>query len=163
MRSCAFPKNKEPYFVACMEDVLEVYNRPYDKAYPVLCMDEKPLQLLAEARSGHHRKDGVHTQDSEYVRNGTCNIFLFTEPLSGFRYATAIERRTKIDWAKQMKFVADTFYPDAENIILVCNNLNTHDKNSFYEAFPPLKLCGLPSALSFITLRSTAVGLILQR
>ena len=143
------PEEQRADFVACMEDVLEVYNRPYDKAYPVLCMDEKPLQLLAEARSGHHRKDGVHTQDSEYVRNGTCNIFLFTEPLSGFRYATAIERRTKIDWAKQMKFVADTFYPDAENIILVCNNLNTHDKNSFYEAFPPPEALRLAKRFEF--------------
>ena len=77
-----------------MEDVLEVYSRPYDKAYPVLCMDEKPLQLLAAARSGHRKKNGAYIQDSEYVRNGTCSIFLFTEPLSGFRYATALERRT---------------------------------------------------------------------
>ena len=74
-------------------------------------MDEKPLQLLAEARSGHRKKNGAYIQDSEYVRNGAFSIFLFTEPLSRFRYATALERRTKIDWPKQMKFVADTFYP----------------------------------------------------
>lgn len=91
------PKEQSADFAACMEDVLEVYSRPYNKAYPVLCMDEKPLQLLAAARSGHRKKNGAYIQDSEYVRNGTCSIFLFTEPLSGFRYATALERHTKID------------------------------------------------------------------
>lgn len=143
------PKEQSADFAACMEDVLEVYSRPYDKAYPVLCMDEKPLQLLAEARSGHRKKNGAYIQDSEYVRNGTCSIFLFTEPLSGFRYATALERRTKIDWAKQMKYVADTFYPDAEKIILVCDNLNTHNKSSFYEAFPPPEALRLAKRFEF--------------
>ena len=143
------PKEQSADFAACMEDVLEVYSRPYDKAYPVLCMDEKPLQLLAEARRGHRKKNGAYIQDSEYVRNGTCSIFLFTEPLSGFRYATALERRTKIDWAKQMKYVADTFYPDAEKIILVCDNLNTHDKSSFYEAFPPPEALRLAKRFEF--------------
>ena len=90
-----------------MEDVLEVYSRPYDERHPVVCMDEKPLQLLAHARKGYRKKNGTMIQDSEYVRNGTCSIFLFTEPLAGFRHAKALEHRTKIDWAKQMRWLAD--------------------------------------------------------
>lgn len=143
------PKEQSADFAACMEDVLEVYSRPYDEHFPVVCMDEKPLQLLADARSGHRKKNGTYIQDSEYVRNGTCSIFLFTEPLSGFRYATALERRTKVDWAKQMKYVADTFYPDAEKIILVCDNLNTHNKSSFYEAFLPSEALRLAKRFEF--------------
>ena len=88
-----------------LEDVLEVYSRPYDERFPVVCMDEKPLQLLADARQGRRKKNGALIQDSEYVRNGTCSIFLFTEPLAGFRHAKALEHRTKTDWAKQMKDV----------------------------------------------------------
>ena len=143
------PKEQSADFAACMEDVLEVYSRPYDEHFPVVCMDEKPLQLLSDARSGHRKKNGTYIQDSEYVRNGTCSIFLFTEPLSGFRYATALERRTKVDWAKQMKYVADTFYPDAEKIILVCDNLNTHNKSSFYEAFLPSEALRLAKRFEF--------------
>ena len=84
---------------------------------------EKPLQLLGEARKGHRKSNGAMIQDSEYVRNGTCSIFLFTEPLAGFRHATALEHRTKVDWARQMKWLADEIYPDAERIIMVCDNL----------------------------------------
>ena len=80
-----------------MEDVLEVYSRPYNKQYPVVCMDEKPLQLLDEARRGRRKSNGAMIQDSEYVRNGRCSIFLFTEPLAGFRHAKALEHRTKAD------------------------------------------------------------------
>ena len=145
------PKEQSADFAACMEDVLEVYSRPYDERYPVVCMDEKPLQLLAHARKGYRKKNGTMIQDSEYVRNGTCSIFLFTEPLAGFRHAKALEHRTKIDWAKQMKWLADEVYPNAEKIIMVCDNLNTHDKSSFYEAFLPaeaLRLCKRFSCIS---------------
>ena len=131
------PKEQSADFVACMEDVLEVYSRPYDENYPVVCMDEKPLQLLADAREGHRKRNGTMIQDSEYVRNGTCSIFLFTEPLAGYRHAIALEHRTKVDWAKQMKWLADNVYPKARKIIMVCDNLNTHDKSSFYETFHP--------------------------
>ena len=131
------PKEQSADFAACMEDVLEVYSRPYDKRFPVVCMDEKPLQLLADARQGRRKKNGALIQDSEYVRNGTCSIFLFTEPLAGYRHARALEHRAKTDWANEMKWLSDKVYPDAEKIIMVCDNLNTHDKSSFYEAFPP--------------------------
>lgn len=149
VKEWCIPKAQSSDFIACMEDVLEVYSRPYDERYPVVCMDEKPLQLLADARKGHRKKDGSFQQDSEYVRKGTCSIFLFTEPLSGFRYAKALEHRTKVDWAKQMKYVADNFYPEAKKIIMVCDNLNTHNKSSFYEAFPPEEALRLAKRFEF--------------
>lgn len=143
------PKEQSADFAACMEDVLEVYSRPYDERFPVVCMDEKPLQLLAEARQGRRKKNGALIQDSEYVRRGTCSIFLFTEPLAGYRHAKALEHRTRTDWAKQMKWLADEVYPDAERIIMVCDNLNTHDKSSFYEAFPPAEALRLAKRFEF--------------
>lgn len=143
------PEEQSADFVACMEDVLEVYSRPYDEKYPVVCMDEKPLQLLGEARKGHRKSNGAMIQDSEYVRNGTCSIFLFTEPLVGYRHAVALEHRTKQDWAKQMKWLADTVYPNVEKIIMVCDNLNTHNKSSFYETFPPSEALRLTKRFEF--------------
>ncbi|MDD5516064.1 MAG: hypothetical protein PHS58_01325 [Bacteroidales bacterium] len=87
-----------------MEDVLEVYNRPYDERCPVVCMDEKPVQLLKEASNGFTTKSSdIRYEDSEYARNGTCSIFLFTEPLGGWRFADARKQRTRIDWAQKIK------------------------------------------------------------
>ena len=143
------PQEQSADFAACMEDVLEVYSRPYNERYPVVCMDEKPLQLLAETRKEHRKSNGALIQDSEYIRRGTCSIFLFTEPLAGYRHAVALERRTKVDWAKQMKWLSDEVYPDAEKIILVCDNLNTHDKSSFYEAFLPAEALRLSKRFEF--------------
>jgi hypothetical protein len=121
-----------------MEDVLEVYSRPYNPAKPVVCMDEKPYQLLSEVREPIPAKPGrVEKADSEYKREGTCSIFIFTEPLAGWRYAEAFERRTKTDWAQRVKWVLDNQYPDAEKMVLVMDNLNTHVVSSLYEAFPP--------------------------
>ena len=89
-----------------MEDVLEVYSRPYDEDYPAICMDEKPVQFFSDFRKGFRsKKDGVQYEDYQYIRNGTASIFLFTEPLAGWRYADAQERRTAQDWAKQMPSV----------------------------------------------------------
>ena len=143
------PKEQSADFVACMEDVLEIYSRPYDECYPVVCMDEKPLQLLGEARNGHRKSNATLIQDSEYIRHGTCSIFLFTEPLAGYRHAMALEHRTKVDWAKQMKWLADEVYPNAEKIIMVCDNLNTHNKSSFYEAFQPAEALRLAKRFEF--------------
>jgi hypothetical protein len=121
-----------------MEDVLEVYSRPYDPTKPVICMDEKPYQLLGEVREPIPAGPGAMEKvDSEYKREGTCSIFIFTEPLAGWRYAEALEHRTKIDWAHRVKWVLDNQYPYAEKVILVMDNLNTHVISSFYEAFPP--------------------------
>ena len=121
-----------------MEDVLEVYSRPYDPARPVICMDEKPYQLLGEVRQSIPAKPGsVKKVDNEYKREGTCSIFIFTEPLAGWRHAQALEHRTKKDWANQVKWILDNQYPDAKKVVLVMDNLNTHVISSFYETFAP--------------------------
>ena len=121
-----------------MEDVLEVYSRPYDPTRPVVCMDEKPFQLLGEAREPVPMKPGkVEKVDNEYIREGTCSIFIFTEPLAGWRYAEAFEHRTKKDWARRVKWVLDNQYPNAEKVVLVMDNLNTHVISSLYETFLP--------------------------
>ena len=131
-----------------MEDVLEVYSRPYDERRPVVCMDEKPIQLLAEAREGYtSQKPGIRYQDNEYVRNGTCSIFLSTEPLANWRYAEAKQQRTRTDRAAFIKWLLDERYPDAEVVVLVCDNLNTHNIASLYEAFEPAEALRLAKRL----------------
>ena len=130
------PPDQNAEFAARMEDVLSVYRRPYDPDCPVICMDEKPLQLLADARPRFKSREG-EIIDSEYVRNGTCSIFLFTEPLGGWRNAEALEHRTKVDWAHQVRWLLDEQYPDCSKVVLVMDNLNVHATSSFYEAFPP--------------------------
>ena len=103
-----------------MEDVLEVYSRPYDSRFPVICMDEKPLQLLADSRHKIPLSPGKSERtDNEYIRKGTCSIFLFTEPLGGWRYAQAFEHRTRIDWAKQIRSLLTEEYPDAQKVVLI--------------------------------------------
>lgn len=121
-----------------MEDVLAIYARPYSEFSPVICMDEKPYQLLDHVREPLPAKPG-HTEkvDNEYQRNGTCSIFIFTEPLSGWRHAEASPRRTKVDWAGKIKWLVDEQYPLAEKIVLVMDNLNTHAISSLYETFRP--------------------------
>lgn len=113
-----------------------MYSRPYDERRPVICLDEKPVQLLAEAREGYtSKKSGIRYQDNEYVRNGTCSIFLSTEPLAGWRNAEAKQQRTRTDWAAFIKWLFDERYPEAEVVVLVYDNLNTHNIASLYEAF----------------------------
>lgn len=121
-----------------MEDVLEVYSRPFDPSIPVVCMDEKPLQLLGEERQEIIRQsDGVRLQDERYVRNGICSIFLFTDPLADWRRAEALPQRRKVDWARQVKKPVDEDYHEAKKIVLVMDNLNTHNISSLYETFKP--------------------------
>jgi len=121
-----------------MEDVLEVYHRPYDPNYPVVCMDEKPYQLLADAREPMPMKPGFPCrEDSEYVRHGTCSIFMFTEPLASWRHTAVSERRTKKDWAHQTRELLEVHYPNAIKVVLVMDNLNTHSLSALYETFPP--------------------------
>jgi len=117
---------------------LDLYQQPFDASSPVVCMDEKPYQLLDEARTPIPMKPGKpERRDGEYIRNGTCSIFIFTEPLAGWRHATACERRTRIDWANQIRELLEIQYPDAPKVRLVMDNLNTHSVSSLYEAFPP--------------------------
>ena len=121
-----------------MEDVLEVYSRPHDPQKPVVCMDEKPYQLLDHVREPLPARPGsAEKVDNEYERNGACSIFIFTEPLAGWRDAEALARRTKLDWAHKVKWLLDEQYPKAEKAVLVMDNLNTHNTSSLYEAFPP--------------------------
>lgn len=131
-----------------MEDVLGVYERPYDPAFPVVVMDEKPLQLLADARPGTPAKPGqVAREDSEYVRCGTCSIFVWAEPLRGWRRAYAEPTRTRIDWAHGVDRLLTVDYPEAEKVVLVMDNLNTHSIASLYQAFPAKKAYALAARL----------------
>ena len=142
------PPEQSSAFVAAMEDVLSVYARPYDKSRPVICMDEKPYQLLNHVHEPLAMGYGkILREDFEYMRNGTCSIFIFTEPLGGWRHAEAFPRRTKIDWANRIKWLLDEQYPEAEKVVLVMDNLNTHTLSSLYEAFPPDKAFRLAQRL----------------
>lgn len=120
-----------------MEKVLEVYKRPYDKRFPVVCMDESPKQLIRETRLPVPMSPGMPARyDYEYERCGVCNIFMAGEPLAGKRMVRVTERRTKRDWARFVKEIAEQ-YPQAERITLVMDNLSTHKPGSLYESFPP--------------------------
>lgn len=132
------PPKADAEFTANMEEVLETYEKPYDSAFPVLCMDEQPVQLTKETRTpiaatAKHPK----RVDYEYERAGTASIFMFTEPLAGWRQATARPTRTKVDWAIELAALLGSRYAECEKVTLVCDNLNTHTKGAFYEAFSP--------------------------
>jgi hypothetical protein len=131
-----------------MEDVLAVYSRPLDPAVPVVCMDEKPYQLLDHARDPVAATPGNDLRiDSEYVRCGTCSIFVWVEPLAGHRRVTAREHRTRRDWATEIDQLLTHDYPDAEKVVLVMDNLNTHSIGSLYEAFESTKAFTLAQRL----------------
>lgn len=132
-----------------MEDVLDVYEQPYDPRVPVVCMDETSLQLLGEARPPIAARAGrAAREDYEYVRGGVCNVFLAIEPLAGWRTVALTERRTRRDWASFMQGIAD-HYSDAERIVVVLDNLNTHGPAAFYEAFPPAQARALVRRFAF--------------
>jgi len=133
------PPKQNADFVAKMEDVLEVYQRPYNEDFPVVCMDEKPFQLLDERIEPIKMSENCHKvkEDCQYERRGSCSIFLFAEPLNGWRHSEAQERRTSEDWAKQIKWLLDDEYPTAKKVVLVMDNLNTHNISSLYKVFPP--------------------------
>lgn len=144
------PPEADGEFAASMEEVLETYALPYDSAHPVVCMDEQPIQLLKETREPlAATKDHPRRVDYEYERAGTASIFMFCEPLSGWRQVTVRERRTKIDWAIEVEQLLRTRYASAEKVILVCDNLNTHTKGAFYEAFDPETARAIARRLEF--------------
>ena len=121
-----------------MEDVLDVYQRPYDPKRPQVCLDEASKQLLGEVRDPLPVQPGQPTrEDYEYERHGTANLFMISEPLQGRRYVKVTDQRTRIDFAHVIKDVVDVHYPEAEIIVLVMDNLNTHSPASLYEAFEP--------------------------
>jgi hypothetical protein len=134
------PPDENEEFVACMEDVLDIYSTPYNPAYPVLCMDEQPVQLTKETRKAiPATKNHPRRADYEYERCGTASVFMFTEPLRGWRDVRVRPTRTKVDWAEEMEELLRTRYADAEKVIIVCDNLNTHTRGSFYKAFGAAK------------------------
>jgi len=134
--------------VARMEYVLDVYPRPCAPTVPMVCMDEKPYQLLGHARDPIPAAPGRdRREDSEYVRRGTCSIFVWVEPLAGRRRVVARRQRTRIDWAHEVDRLLTHDYPDAERVVLVMDNLNTHTLGSLYEAFEPAKARALAERL----------------
>ena len=144
------PPEANSEFVANMEDVLETYAKPYDAAFPVVCMDEQPVQLLKETRIPiPASKDHARRVDYEYERAGTACIFMFAEPLSGWRHVRVRPHRTKADWALEMEELLRTRFGDAQQVSLVCDNLNTHTQGAFYEVFTPAKARSILQRLAF--------------
>jgi hypothetical protein len=144
------PPEADAEFAASMEEVLDVYARPYDVRYPVVCMDEQPIQLLKEARPPlAATKTHPRRVDYEYERAGTASIFMFCEPLSGWRQVSVRTRRTKVDWAQEVEDLLRTRYALVEKVLLVSDNLNTHTKGAFYETFEPEKARALVRRLEF--------------
>ena len=142
------PPEHSGEFVAHMEDVLDVYQTPYDPQVPTVCMDEQPMQLIKETRPPLPAVPGQPEKvDYEYERHGTANIFMFTEPLTGTRHVRVTEHRTAVDWAYEIRDLLEVRYPEAARVRLVCDNLNTHSIGSLYEAFPPEQARRLASRL----------------
>lgn len=133
-----------------MEDVLDLYEEPYDPAYPVVCFDESPYQLISETRKSLPAEPGQPARiDYEYRREGTCNLFLFFEPANGWRHVKVTERRTASDWAQCMKELVDVHYPNATLISVVQDNLNTHTPAALYAAFEPAEARRIVSKIDF--------------
>ena len=144
------PPEADAEFVAHMEEVLETYEKPYNPRVPVLCMDEQPVQLLKETRTpiAATAKHGKRV-DYEYERAGTAAIFMFTEPLAGWRAVTVRVRKTKRDWALEMARLLEGRYAACDKVLLVCDNLNTHTKGAFYEALAPERARALVRRIEF--------------
>ncbi|MGH7857911.1 MAG: IS630 family transposase, partial [Candidatus Binatia bacterium] len=139
LKACwCIPPDASGELVAAMEDVLEVYQRPHDVAAPVVCMDEICKQLVAETRCPIPAKPGQPRRiDYEYERRGVANVFMFAEPLAGWRWTIVTDQRTRSDWALAIKELLDVHYPRAQVVRLVMDNLNTHSVGSLYETFEP--------------------------
>jgi len=121
-----------------MEDVLDVYHRPYDKTRPMVCLDEASKQLIGEVIEPIPAEPGQPERfDYEYTRNGTANLFMISEPLAGWRHVEVTDRRTAVDFAEVVRVLVEEVYPEAEKVVLVMDNLNTHKLASLYEALPP--------------------------
>jgi len=144
------PPTADAEFVAAMERVLATYEKPYDSDCPVLCMDEQPVQLIKETRCPiPATKRHARRVDYEYERAGTASIFMFTEPLAGWREATARASKTKVDWALEVARLLEGRYRKCSRVILVCDNLNTHTIGAFYEAFRPARARSLVQRIEF--------------
>ena len=147
-----------------MEDVLDVYELPYNPERPVVCMDEKPYQLLGDARKPLPMRPGDNQKtDSEYVRNGTCSIFAFVEPLGGTHHVSVREHRTAFDWAEEIKYLVDVMYPDAEKVILVMDNLTPIKRRPCIKGIQQMKQDELSSVWKFTIHPNMGAGLTLQK
>ena len=144
------PPEQNSSFVANMEHVLDVYKQPYDENYPVVCMDESPKQLIEEIASTPIKPGQEARLDYEYIRHGMINIFMVNEPLRGKRLVEVTDCKTKKDWAKFIKRIADEMYPQAKKIKLVMDNFKTHDVSAFYETFLPEEAKRLMDRFEFI-------------
>lgn len=146
------PPNQNAAFVAAMEQVLAVYQRAYDPRFPVVNMDEQPFQLISESRSPLPMRPGETQKiDFEYVREGSCTVWMFVESLAGWRSVRVTSTKKSIDWAQQVKALVDHFrYAAAERITLVCDNLNTHTLGSLYQAFPPEEAFRIASRIDIV-------------
>lgn len=150
MQYWVIPPEADAEFVANMEDVLETYAKPYAPKVPVLCMDEQPVQLVKEVRTPiAATKSKPKRVDYEYERAGVANVFMFTEPLSGWREVAIREKKTKVDWAIAMAELLEGRYADCEKVIVVCDNLNTHTMGAFYEVFEPERARAMVRRIEF--------------
>ena len=155
------PPEASAAFVANMEDVLEVYQRPHDPECPVVCLDETSKQMIVETRAPIPAAPGRKARhDYEYERNGMANLFMMFAPLEGWRHVKVTDRHAAVDYAHALKDLSDTHFPDAAKIVLVQDNLNTHSQRRFTKPFPPPKRAGSSSGSNGITRQSTAVGSI---
>ena len=144
------PPQKSAEFVCQMEEVLELYRETYDPDYPLVCFDESSKQLISEMRKPIPRTHGKPERfDYEYQREGVCNLFMFFEPLTGWRHLEVTNRRTQIDYAQQMKYLVDEYFPHALKIRVIQDNLNTHVKASLYQAFEPSEAQRILEKLEF--------------
>jgi hypothetical protein len=145
------PPKQDAEFVCRMEEVLDVYERPYDPARPVVCVDESSKQLIRETRTPVPAAPGQPARaDYEYARNGTANLFMVFEPLLGWRAVSVTDRRTAADFAELLRHLADDVYADAERVTLVLDNLNTHKPSVLYQAFPPAEARRLARRFEFV-------------
>lgn len=150
MQYWVIPPEADAEFVAHMEDVLETYARPYDSSLPVLCMDEQPVQLVKDVRTPiAATKTSPQRVDYEYERAGVANVFMFTEPLSGWREVAIREQKTKVDWALAMAGLLEGRYAQCAKVLVVCDNLNTHTIGAFYEVFEPERARAMVRRLEF--------------
>jgi hypothetical protein len=142
------PPKRNAEFVANVEDILEIYKRPYNSAVPVICMDEQPTQLFKQTRTTMAVEPGkLERVDYQYERNGTAANFMLAEPPGGWRKVNARYQKTSVDWAAEIKELPDKDYPQVRKVVLVCDNLNTHKIASFYEAFEPKEALRLAQRL----------------
>lgn len=133
-----------------MEDILEIYERPYDKNHPVICLDESPRQLIGEKRKPYTDQHGTEHIDYEYIRNGTADIFMISEPSGGRREALVTDGHSRFEWAEAVRHIAEDMYPDAEKLTLIQDNLSAHKRSALYEVMEPERARAVLNRTEFV-------------